>query len=304
MHIPTEYLLLAGDKHSGSLRGLQHPGQQLKTDGVLAPRAQTAWQKTIWDEVYIAGLDKFAAIVGDDPITVEDGGDCVHGNHIMQDTVTNYVGEQEQIAELAFSPIYERFPNVKVTLLLIGTTAHSLDDNGTVEEHVRDRIRNAGHYAEVIGHGVVKIGEILVDMAHIGTGSGQAYNRGSGLVNYLKGRMQDELDLMGNIPPALYVRHHFHDWAQGSWTKIYRGEAITSHIILCPPLTGMNAFARGATRSNPIVHIGMILVKITGKTIAIIPHVRVYDVREYVDEGGGVHAYTFRGRGNNVPTLA
>lgn len=290
-----EYLLITGDKHSGALRGLQHPNATVEYDGSLRQLIQTSWQKTIWNEIYIAGLDKFDAIVGDAPITVVDGGDLIQGNYHLDDVVSPIIRTQTEISIGTFGEIYARFPNVKQTLLMIGTRAHALDEEGTVEMFIRDRLRAGGHYTEVLGHGLFQVGGIRVDSAHVGTSAGHGHNRGNSLVNYLKLRMTDELEMLGAIPPELYLRYHYHDFAMGAWTKIIEGQPITSHIILCPPLCSMNGYARGATRSNPLIHIGLILVRVNHSDITIIPHVKVFDIREYLTGGEGVRFYRWRG---------
>jgi hypothetical protein len=296
MDITTEYVLVTGDRHSGALRGLQHPDATVEYNGSLRPLIQTSWQKTIWDEVYTAGLDKFAAIVQGDPITVIDGGDLIQGNYHIDDVVSPIIRTQVEISLGTFGEIYKRFQNVTRTLLFIGTRAHALDEEGTVEMFIRDRLRAGGHYTEVQGHGLFGVGDIRVDSAHVGTSAGNGRNRAQSLVNYLKQRMTDEMEMLGAIPPELYLRYHFHDFAMGAWTKIIEAEPITSHILLCPPLCSMNGYARGATRSNPLVHIGMVLIRVTGSAIEFIPHVCVYDVREHLSDTGGTRFYKWRGR--------
>lgn len=290
-----EYILVTGDRHSGALRGLQHPDATVEYDGTLRPLIQTSWQKRIWEEVYIAGLDKFAAIVQADPLTVIDGGDLIQGNYHIDDVVSPIIRTQTEISLGTFGEIYKRFPNITRTLLFIGTRAHAIDEEGTVEMFIRDRLRAGGHYTEVLGHGLFGVGEIRVDSAHVGTSAGNGHNRAQSLVNYLKQRMHDELEMLGAIPPELYLRFHYHDFAMGAWTKIVQGEPITSQILLCPPLTSMNGYARGATRSNPLVHIGIVLIRVTGADIHIIPHVKVFDVREHLSDSGGTRCFKWRG---------
>jgi hypothetical protein len=282
MDIQTEYVLFRGDAHSGAVRGLQHPEQMIDCDGTLRPLSQTSWQKLIWDEVYTAGLAHFAAIVQDAPITVVDGGDLLQGNYHVDDCVSVRMRDQFEIALKTFEPVYKAFPNVVQTYLLIGTRAHALDEEGTVETVMRDRLRAGGHCTELAGHGVFDVGGAVVDVSHVGAMTGKGLTRGNTVMNYIKAMMSEELLVGGNKPPDLYVRFHYHDFNTQQWTMIIQGQAVTSVGAICPPLCSMNGYARGATRSLPFQHVGMLLARIEGGRVDLIPWVKIYDVRQHL----------------------
>ena len=296
MDTTTEYILVRSDGHSGALRGLQHPEQLIELDGRLMPLNQTSWQKTIWDDVYVDGLKYFAEIVGDAPLTVLDGGDLVQGNYHLDDVVSPILKTQFEIGMKTFEPIYKTFPGAYQTVLLIGSRAHALDEEGTVETVMRDRLRAGGHYCEVYGHGALSIAGAIIDASHIGPNPGKGTNRGNAILNYLKGAMWDELMLLGKIPPDLYLRFHYHDWTPAkTWSLQYQGETITSQALVCPPLSSMNGYGRGATKSVPYVHVGMMLIRVRPDGLDVIPWVRVYDVRQYSEPGRGTVAFHYGG---------
>lgn len=269
---PADKLLLViADLHGGHQLGLLAPGTMLWAEGFdgemepwvpsLNPLQVKLFDWFRWD------LDWAVKLAAGRPIVVKINGDVTQGLKYVREWVSTRPSDQIEIATKVLE-IPLMMPNVQQMDFLMGTGSHEMDQTSPI---LAQRILRAEHPGAKIGlanHYVSKINETTFDLAHHGPIPGsRRWLEGNSLRWYTNDLQQRELDL-GNEPPHWVIRSHYHTcaWSASDYrrgTKHYRTESY-----LTPGFTGMDGYARQATRSKFEVHVGMTAWEVPAKGVA------------------------------------
>jgi hypothetical protein len=304
METQTEYILYYVDPHSGSWYGLYNPASKLRLDGPegvadIASWNPRAWQKFIWDDFWVAGLNYFYQKIGDDPVVMVLGGDAIQGNRFLANLMTAQINEQVQLAADAMEYAFGQL-NIRRVYLAYGTEAHvGIDGDG--ECLIAKQLNKQHRPVVATPMALIPVGGGSVSIAHHGFYVGEANLRGNSARLMLQRRMVEDMLLTNQRPPCLYLSGHWHRYLHTSHIESLGGEDIESHIVVCPALCPQNGYARQRTRSQAILWTGLVLIKITDGRVVDVDRtfVRALDMRErlgYTDnDSPGVVAFHYRG---------
>ncbi len=268
-------ILAITDTHGGSSVGLCNPDTILKRpNGDINP-ALSESQKFLW-EVYEWGIRETFKLAGDDEVLVIHDGDITQGIVFNEESLTNAIADQIQIAFANFQPIMSR-DNVKHLRIVTGTPVHEMGENSApilLSEMMKLKYPDVD--IRLVNHELINYGGIDIDVAHHGASRGyRVWLEGNQLRFYLRNIMFNEI-LAGNKPPELVLRGHYHT---------YRVEYLEmmdnkSWIILLPSLTLMDNYSRKVTRSEYRNEIGVVAIEIINNRIHDIhPFIKRIDLR-------------------------
>ena len=261
-------LLVFSDIHAGSQLGLLAPDTLLwqeDEEGEAVPWTPSlnAVQVKLW-EWFVLDLEWVVKLADGRPIDIKICGDISQGLKYVREWVSVRPSDQIEIAAKILKAPLE-MPGLQRMDMIMGTGSHEADQTNPIlvqrilrSEHPEIHIGLANHY-------ITKINNTVFDLAHHGPIPGsRRWLEGNSLRWYCNDLQQRELDL-GNEPPDWVVRSHYHTVAQSAsdyrkGTKHYRTEAL-----LTPGFTGMDGYARQATRSKFEVHVGMVLWEVPAK---------------------------------------
>jgi hypothetical protein len=277
-------LAVASDKHGGHKLGLLNPetvleyedskGNIIKWTPTLEPFQQYLWglhQKHVEDVKHLAGKDNIVLI---------DNGDLTAGNKYMHEQVSTRIADQFDIASWNLRPWLD-LKNVKTLRITKGTGAHNFGEGSA--EIITQRILK-GKYPKkdirTIYHGLAKIGGVTVDYTHHGPGTGSRnWLKGNEVRYYMKSIIQDEIDL-GNTPPDLIIRGHFHEYIEEYYVKKFMGKRYKVEMCIIPSYCGIDDHARQITKSKYILEHGMVAYEIIdGKILDTYPFMNTIDIR-------------------------
>ncbi len=269
---PVDKLMVVmSDLHGGHQLGLLAPDTLLwaeDIDGEMVPwtPSLSSLQVQLWD-YFRYDLDEVVKLAAGRPIVIKVNGDITQGTKYVREWVSTRVSDQIEIAVKILSlPL--AMPEVMQMDLVMGTGSHEMDQTSPI---LAQRILRAEHPKIPIGmanHYLTTINETLFDLAHHGPIPGsRRWLEGNSLRWYTNDLMQRSLDL-GLTPPHWVIRSHYHTIARSAsdyrkGTKLYRTEGV-----LTPGFTGMDGYARQATRSKFEIHVGLIAFEIPAKGIA------------------------------------
>jgi hypothetical protein len=264
-------LLVIADIHGGHTLGLLAPGtvlwQQDSFDDEpvpwipsLNPLQVKLWDWFRWD------LDWVVKLAAGRPIIVKINGDITQGLKYVREWVSVRPSDQIEIAVRVLS-VPLMMPNVQQMDFVTGTLSHEQDQASPI---LARRILQAetGKPIGLSNHYLTTINETTFDLAHHGPIPGsRRWLEGNSLRWYTNDLQQRELDL-GNTPSHWVIRSHYHTFARSAsdyrkGTTHYRTESL-----LTPGFTGMDGYARQATRSKFEVHVGMVAWEIPAKGVA------------------------------------
>ncbi len=299
----TEYILAFSDPHCGDIYGLLNPATVLDYAGpnqkpdVHAPQI-TAWQEYIWNEIIVKGLNAYRDKINDAPVTLVCGGDCIQGTRYLTRLVTPKTSQQCQIAADVFLYMFTQL-NIKRVFLAYGTEAH-VGIDGDAESGIVPLIDKPNRPVIATPMALVNVAGGLISIAHHGVHVGEAHLRGNAARLMLQRRMMDDIMSLGQFPPVLYLTAHVHKYLHIIHVESVRGKDIESHWVVTPAMCPMNGYARQISRSQPILHTGMVLIEITDGKVRDVnrDYIHEMDLREYYgykDADPGLMAWTWRG---------
>lgn len=277
-------LAVASDKHGGHKLGLLNPetileyedsaGNLIEWTPELEPFQQYLWNL---HEEHVKEIKKLA---GKDEIVLIDNGDLTAGNKYPHEQVSTRIADQFDIASWNLYPWLD-LKNVKTLRITKGTGAHSFGE-GSSEIIVQRRLQERYPKKDIrtIYHGLAKIGEILVDYTHHGPTTGSRnWLKGNEVRYYMKSLVEDELDL-GNPPPDLIIRGHFHEYIEEYLVKMFQGKRHKIQMNIIPSYCGIDDHARKVTKSKYILQHGMVCYEIVnGKIFDTVPMFNTIDIR-------------------------
>jgi len=281
-------LAVASDKHGGHKLGLLNPNTILEDEdrkGNLVewtPELEP-FQQYLW-KLHKKHVDNTKHLAGKDPIIVIDNGDLTAGNKYPHEQVSTRISDQFDIAAWNLRPWLD-LKNVKTLRITKGTGAHNFGEGAS--EVITQRVVK-GWYPKkdirTIFHGYAKIAGITVDYSHHGPTTGSRnWLKGNEARYYLRSLIQDELDI-GNTPPDLVIRGHYHSYVEEYLVKFFRGKRHKSQLTILPSYCGIDSHARQSTKSAYILTHGMVCYEIIdGKILDTYPFMETIDIRTKED---------------------
>lgn len=219
------------------------------------------WDWFRWD------LDWVVKLAAGRPIIIKINGDITQGLKYVREWVSVRPSDQiEIICRVLSAPLV--MPGLQQMDFIMGTGSHELDQTNPI---LARRILQAEYPDIPMGlanHYLTTINNTTFDLAHHGPIPGsRRWLEGNSLRWYINDLMQRELDL-GNTPADWVVRSHYHTMARSASdyrkrTRLYRTEGV-----LTPGFTGMDGYARQATRSKFEVHVGMCAWEVPANGVA------------------------------------
>jgi len=279
-------LLVIADLHGGNTLGMLAPGTTLwAEDGMgeavpwvpsLNPLQVQLFDWFQWD------LDRVVKLAAGRPIMVKINGDITQGLKYVREWVSVRPSDQIEIIARVLEVVL-MMPGLVSMDFIMGTGSHEVDQTNPI---LCRRILQAEHPNIPMGlanHYLTTINNTLFDLAHHGPIPGsRRWLEGNSLRWYTNDLQQRELDL-GNTPADWVVRSHYHTFARSAsdyrkGTRHYRTESV-----LTPGFTGMDGYARQATRSKFEVHVGMLAWEVPANGVAghssLHHHFRILDTR-------------------------
>ena len=277
-------LAVASDKHGGHRLGLLNPETVLEYEDRKGNILEYSpdlldFQEYLWElhETHIKEVQKLA---GKDEIVVIDNGDTTAGNKYPHEQVSTRISDQFKIAAWNLRPWLE-LKNVKTVRITKGTGAHTFGE-GTSEIVLQQFLKGWHPKKDIrtVYHGFARIAGVTVDYAHHGPSTGSRnWLRGNEARYYMKSLIADELDL-GNTPPDLILRGHYHSYVEEYVIKMFQGHRYKTQLTVLPSYCGIDDYARQATKSKYILQHGMVAYElIDGKILDTYPLLTTLDVR-------------------------
>jgi len=277
-------LAVASDKHGGHKLGLLNPRTILEDEDRKGNLIQwtpdlKSFQEYLW-EIHKEHIKKTKELAGKDEIIVIDNGDLTAGNKYPHEQVSTRISDQFDIAAWNLRPWLD-LKNVKTVRITKGTGAHTFGE-GSSEITIQRMLQ--GWYPKkdirTVYHGLAKIAGMRVDYAHHGPGTGSRnWLKGNEARYYMKSFVQDELDL-GNAPPDLILRGHYHAYVEEYLIKIVNGHRYRIQMNILPSYCGIDDHARQVTKSKYILQHGMVCYEIVdGKILDTHPFIETIDIR-------------------------
>jgi hypothetical protein len=256
-------LLVLGDTHSGHKLGLMAPDTALYDQDELGNVISyipelTAFQKYLWDEVFIPGIDQVNQWAKGDPVVILHGGDICHGNKYPEQLVSTRLDDQYEIAIKALGYLLN-IRNIRSIRLIFGTASHEFGE-GSAALRISQQLSISYPETDIkaIYHGLADVDGVMVDYAHHGPGKGiRIYLHGNNARYYLTDIIL-KCVVNGEIPPDLVLRHHTHQ-------KIYetvRMGNYQSRILVVPSLCGLGDYGQKVSRSDFELTVGMFAFEI------------------------------------------
>ena len=279
-------LAVASDKHGGHELGLLNPetvleyedkeGNIKKWTPSLKPFQEYLWEQ---HEKHVKETQKLA---GRDEIIVFDNGDLTAGNKYPHEQVSTRISDQFDIATYNLYPWLD-LKNVKTVRITKGTGAHTFGE-GSSEIIVQRRLKERYPKKDIrtIYHGLAKINGVTIDYSHHGPGTGSRnWLKGNEVRYYMKSLIEDEIDL-GNTPPDLILRGHFHEYIEEYYVKLFMGKRYKVQMNILPSYCGIDDHARQITKSKYILQHGMVCYEIIdGKIHDTHPFFETIDIRTH-----------------------
>lgn len=277
-------LAVASDKHGGHKLGLLNPETILEDEDSKGNLIQWtpelgAFQQYLWN-LHEQHVEDVKHLAGKNDIILIDNGDLTAGNKYPHEQISTRIADQFDIAAWNLRPWLE-LKNVKILRITKGTGAHTFGEGSS--EIITQRILK-GWYPKkdirTIYHGLAKIAGLVVDYTHHGPTTGSRnWLKGNEFRYYLKSLIQDEIDL-GNTPPDLVLRSHFHEYVEEYIVKMFMGTRYKVQGNIIPSYCGIDDHARKITKSKHILHHGMVCYEvIDGKILDTVPMFETIDIR-------------------------
>lgn len=248
------YVCIA-DPHSGHELGLTNPDTVLYSKnehGDIAPYKiiMSPFQDWLWRDVYIPGVELVKKFAGSTPVTVFSLGDLTQG--VKYDNGHYSLENQISIAERIFEPM-QKSVQISEMYFVAGTGAHDPQAGSTVA--VAERFQSKGVRAKPLYHLLLDDNGYEIDVTHHGPHPGtRSHLRGNVARYWLRDVMTREMKHRGRCA-SIYLRAHRHVVVD---EQTHDGEHIArSRLVVCPPFTGINDFARQITNGDFYLTVGM-----------------------------------------------
>ena len=277
-------LAVASDKHGGHRLGLLNPETELeyedkRGDVVKYNPDLIPFQEYLW-ELHENHVKETKKLAGRDEIIVFDNGDPTAGNKHPHEQVSTRISDQFDIAAWNMYPWLD-IKNVKTVRITKGTGAHNFGE-GAAEIAIQRMLQNRYPKKDIrtIYHGLAKVAGVTIDYSHHGPSTGSRnWLKGNEARYYLKSLIQDEIDL-GNTPPHLVIRGHYHSYVEEYVIKMFQGKRYKVQLNVLPSYCGIDDYARQATKSKYILQHGMVCYEIVdGKILDTHPLMETIDIR-------------------------
>lgn len=256
-------LLALGDNHAGHKLGLMAPETKLFDQDEMGNVREyipelTAYQKYLWDEIYMPGVEATEKWANGDSVVVLHGGDPTYGKGYMDQLISTRLDDQIEIAIVSLMKVVE-IKGVRCVRFVVGTGTHEFGE-GSAPLRISKYL--AVKYPRIdIGalyHGLAEVEGLMVDYAHHGPGAGiRTWLWGNNVRFYLRNLMM-ECIFHKEKPPDLVLRHHTHQLVDETVTV---GD-FTSRIVVVPALCGLGDYGRKVTRSAFELINGMVAFEI------------------------------------------
>ncbi|RPJ40106.1 MAG: hypothetical protein EHM35_00440 [Planctomycetaceae bacterium] len=274
-------VLALSDTHGGSRIGLLNPATVLERADDLGrverwTPALGATQRWLW-ECYQAILSDAADLAGDDEIVAVHDGDITNGDRFGGNVPDTTLEDQRVIAEHNMLPVLA-LPQVKRARLVTGTAVHVPN---CAEARVAARlVLHTGKEVAALHHGRANVDGVVFDLAHHGPHPGSRdWLRGNVALYYLKSAVYEDRRI-GKEPARVYVRGHFHEYVPARYEEYWNDARGLYDLTVIPSFCGLNDHGRKATRSAPVLTVGMVAYVIeAGRLARIEPFTRRLDLR-------------------------
>jgi hypothetical protein len=276
-------LLLFSDTHGGHQLGLMRSGVELYAEsfeGEIEPwyPAQNAVQIQL-EKWWYQDLAFAHQIAAGRPIIAVHNGDPTQVQKYPREWVSTRAADQIMIAANNMEAVLE-LPTIERLDFILGTGSHEFGEGSAsilLAEFLR---KDTEKPVTVKNHSLLEINGATFDIAHHGPIPGsRRWLEGNGLRWYTNDIQQRSLDL-GQKPPDWVVRSHYHTFARSASDYRQRTTHYRTESVITPGYTGMDAFARQATRSKWEVHVGVLVFEVFADgTTKLHPKFRVLDIR-------------------------
>lgn len=278
---------LFSDTHAGHKLGLMNPNALIWDSSVNPPELvqvprPNAWQELMWED-YIWGIEETKKLADGDEIIPFHVGDITQGSKYPSHLISLSSRNQSNIAYWNMAEWTERENSIMRFELVSGTPSH-IGFEGTNLLNVYEAMTKEIDDLEVqmSHHAMRNVGKEWLDIAHHGPGdSKREWLKGNQLRYYLKDIFH-KANAMKEICPRVVVRGHYHTPNEETITEeTDQGYQQITGIIL-PSFSGVNGYARQATKSVSHVTNGMCCLEIIdGRFVEAYWFTRTRDVRNY-----------------------
>lgn len=275
-----------GDNHAGLRNGMIAPGTVLdwgNRDGEKECLL-SGWSDFIWHDVWMPGLEHVKTMTGTDPVYLLHSGDVTHGSrHIRDDNLYSpHITHQVEIAKQSLKPVRE-IPGFAGFYIVAGTGSHDYGGS-SASLAVRDVFAQWGFPVYHADHLHASFDGFRIDLAHHGSYVSKLdHLRMNGARRDVEQLMKRDREW--SRPSAhYYQRGHVHMpghvTAQITWQNV----EYSAEVIITPPMTGPNMYARQATRSMQEVRVGFYLTVVDHDTqkIDVYPWIKNRDTRDFI----------------------
>lgn len=270
-----------GDNHAGHRNGLIAPKTALEwgVDDIREPEI-SGWSDWLWHEVWLAGLEYVKSMAGKEPVYVLHSGDITHGSRYVDNHYTPFVSEQVKIAIKSFEPVRE-LDGYAGFALVSGTGSHDYGGN-SASLMCRDEIAKWGYPVWYNEHILVDFDGFRADLAHHGSFVSR--------LDHLKpnSARRDFMQLMshdlqwGRNSAHLYQRGHVHTPVDTIAEVVWQNQTRRARVLITPPMTGPNGYARQAVKSMQEVTCGFYLTCVEGDQVKVFPWLKNRDTRDHI----------------------
>ena len=277
------------DTHGGHVLGLMLPGVTLYQEQFNSKTLETEvveWEpepnplQAMLNSWYVEDLEFVEKLAAGRPITGHHNGDPTQGTKYPREWVSTREADQVLIAENNLRQGY-LLSNMEAYYLTMGTGSHEMGEGSStilIARMLQQRFPEIK--TRISNHWLMSINDVEFDIAHHGPGPGsRKWLDANNLRWYVNDIMQRDVD-RDRVPPAVVVRSHFHTIAMA--TSHYRKKTTfyTTQGVLTPGYTGLDFFARQATRSKNEVTVGIVVFEISAKgKVNIETNFRILDTR-------------------------
>ncbi len=261
-------LLALGDNHSGHKLGLMAPETKLFDQDEMGNVVEyipelTAFQKYLWGEVYLPGLQEVETWAAGDRVVILHGGDPTHGKGFMDQLTSTRLDDQLEVAIVALRRMME-IQGTSCVRFVVGTGVHEFGE-GSAPLRIAKTFKREFEGIDVgaLYHGLGQVEGLNVDYAHHGPGAGiRSWLSGNNVRFYLRDFMLRSI-LNGEKPPDLILRHHTHQLCDET---VSLGDHV-SRIVVVPSLCGLGDYGRKVTRSAFELVNGMVAFEVVNGKI-------------------------------------
>lgn len=278
-------IVVISDPHCGNIYGWMRPGTVLNAIDKLGNSYQykaklNEIQNYLYQDLTVPALKFLKKANKKDLIAVVSTGDITHGNGHKEELITTRISDQNFIAEEAFLPFVE-LEQTKIVRFILGTGVHEFGEGSasfTVAKLLQNRFPKKDIQAFYHGHS--DIAGFTLDYSHHGPNTGsRKWLEGNEARYYLRDLMMKEFS-MGNRPPNLVLRGHYHERVKEYLSIVWTGIEHESWLYVMPSMCMIGDFGRKATKSRHLITNGIIIYEvIDGKLYDIHEFKKTLDIR-------------------------